>query len=148
MEDEINRIYLEASRLQNEIAEYKKELDNFQNQRSKIIECVNRIDNGKNLTREDFKLIDLSTYNNASKFLLKLKYKGKLDIIDSRLEKKRVELKKKEDILESLSTCPFCSGKGYVHKETEYTRQERQIIPRISTETCVACKGTGRIELA
>jgi len=148
MEDEINRIYLEISRLQNEIAEYKNDLNNLQFKRSRIIECIECIDSGKDLSPEDFKLIDLSTYNNTSNFLLKLKYKGKLDIIDSRLQKNRIELKKKEDILESLPTCPFCTGKGYVYKETEYIRQERQIIPRITTETCKACKGTGRIELA
>ena len=147
MEDEINQIYLEASRLQKEIAKYNKELDNLKFQRNRIIECIDCIDNGKNLTPEDFKLIDLSTYNNTSKFIIKLKYKGKLNIIDSRLQKYRIELKKKEDMIESLSTCPFCSGKGFFHKETEYIRQERQIIPRISTEICEVCKGTGRIEL-
>lgn len=137
----------QAKRLQRQMAEIQKELDELQEKQTCMQRCLERLDVGASLSDSDLELIDESQTTETSPILLRIKYKGRLAVVNHDIEQRSAEANSLLQAFKELSKCPACNGTGWTGERTTYERQERLIVARPGLQRCQTCNGTGRIEL-
>ncbi|MBN1682082.1 hypothetical protein JW865_00835 [Candidatus Bathyarchaeota archaeon] len=129
-----------------ELEDIKIEITNLNQELKLIQELISTVNQNDIISKDKMLEIGIDPTQIYSPTILKLKLRGIQNTKKTRLNELQIGHNKNKQLINHLTKCPICQGKGTTTK-TSYDRNDNRITPTTKTETCPTCQGKGQLNI-
>lgn len=129
-----------------ELLDIKIEKTNLNQELKLIQELISTVNQKDILSKDKMLEIGIDPTQIYSPTILKLKLRGIQNTKKTRLNELHIRHNKNKQLINHLTKCPECKGKG-TNTKTSYDRNDNIITPTTKTENCPTCQGKGQVNI-